>query len=314
MTDSKPIVDNKEKAKSRKKREPLDVHLATLDTLKYGDETLTGEDLAAHADALAAAKAAMGAIKATIEDADKVLRAAMRKHYCSVYAQTGHAPPMRRTFSKMSKFQCVQQSVANINEKKAATLKNSHGIDIDNHINGRTYTVSLGNASKEKTKEIVSYLKETLGDDYPDVVSEKMTVGEEFFSSFDSIVKKSLGDGERLDDKMLEVLRILSPTIQFSTFETDLEDQASFDLAHEFARISAKKTEAAKAAAKEAKASEKAKRKAVKDAERTAKREAKEAEREAKRAAKAAEKAERAAEKAASRAAKKDEKAKAKSA
>ena len=44
---------NKEKAKSRKKREELEVHLDKLEELTVGDETLSGEDLKAHADALA---------------------------------------------------------------------------------------------------------------------------------------------------------------------------------------------------------------------------------------------------------------------
>ncbi len=304
MTNAKPVTDNKEKAKSRKQRDPLEIKLKDFDTLKYGDEEFTGKDLADHADALAAAKAAEKAIKATVVDAEKVLRAAMLKHYCKYYAQTGRAPDMRKTFSSTGKFHCVQQSVATVDAEKVKTLKDSHGVNLKRWIDGRKYTISLGNASKETTKQIIKNLKDTLGDDYKDVVSEKMTVGEKFFDKFDDIVKMSLGDGERLDEKMLEVIRILKPTIQFSQFETDLEDHASFDLAHEFAMISANKAELIKAAKKEAKETIKAEKKAAKEVEKEAKRAAKEVEREAKKAAKAAEKEAKAAEKAKAKAAK----------
>ncbi len=304
MTNTKPVTDNKEKAKSRKKRDPLEIKLKDFATLKYGDEEFTGKDLAAHADALAAAKAAQAEIKATVDDAEKVLRAAMLRHYCEFYAQTGHAPDMRKTFSTTGKFHTVQQSVATVDAERVKTLKDSHGVNLKRWIDGRKYTISLGNASKETVKQIIKYLKSTLGDDYKDVVTEKMTVGEKFFENFDDIVKRSLGDGERLDEKMHEVARILKPTIQFSKFETDLEPQGAFDLAHAFAKISANKAALAKAAKKEAKEAIKAEKKAAKEAEREAKREAKAAEKEAKAAEKAAAKEAKAAEKAAAKAAK----------
>lgn len=307
MTNAKPVTDNKEKAKSRKKRDPLEIKLKDFDTLKFGDEVFTGADLAAQADALAAAKSAQAAIDATVKDAEAVLRAAMLRHYCKYYAQTGRAPEMRKTFSTTGKFHTVQQAVATVDAARVKTLKDSHGVNLKRWIDGRKYTISLGNASKETVKQIIKYLKSTLGDDYKDVVTEKMTVGEKFFESFDDIVKRSLGDGERLDEKMHEVMRILKPTIQFSKFETDLEPQASFDLAHAFAKISADKAALALAAKKEAKEAVRAEKKAAKEAEREAKREAKEAEREAKKVAKAAEKA-------AAKEAKAAEKAKAKSA
>ena len=51
---------------------------------------------------------------------------------------------------------------------------------------------------------------------------------------------------------MLSVLRVLGPTVQFSKFETDLPEAAGYDLALEYAKISAQRNRAADAAEKEA--------------------------------------------------------------
>lgn len=253
MTNSKPVTNNKEKAKAKKKKDPLRLNLAKLSKLKYEDEILSGNDLAAYGDALAGAKAAMNAIKKTIDDAEAILKAATLRHYCEHYAQTGRAPDVRMFESKLGSFQVVQQSTAKVTMEKAEELK-GQGIDLEQFKTRNSYTIRMAKASKSDTRKIIESMQGILGEDFPDVVSEYVHVDDEFFDNFDDIVKQSLGPGQRLDEKMLEVLRVLNPTIQFREFSTDLKEQAGYDLALEFSHVSAERKKAAKEAARRVKA------------------------------------------------------------
>lgn len=96
-------------------------------------------------------------------------------------------------------------------------------------------------------------MRQTLGEDYDSVVSEYVSVGEKFFDDFDNIVRGSLGPDQKLDEKMLSVLRILNPTISFRGFSTDLREASGYDLALTFAKQSAERKKAAKEAARRAK-------------------------------------------------------------
>lgn len=250
MTNSKAVTNNIEKAKSKKKKDPLKVHLDSLDNLRYGNVDLTGEDIAAYADALAGATVAVKAIESTIDESKDILKSAMLRQYCQHYSKTGRPPEMRRSVSKMGSFRVVQQNSAKVTVETAAELK-SQGIDLVALKEKSSYTIRMGSASKEEQKKIVAAMKEILGDGYDDVVSENVHVGKKFFDGFDDTVKQALGPDESLDEKMLSVLRVLNPTVQFSKFETDLPEATGYDLALEYAKISSQRTKAADSAAKE---------------------------------------------------------------
>jgi len=247
MTNSKPVVNNKEKRKSRKKRDPLLVHLNKLDNLLYGDLELTGDDLSAYADALAGGMKAVKAIEDTIEEAKGILKAAMLRQYCDHYTTSGRAPDLRSPVASMSRLKCTQQNTAKVTTDKAGELK-KQGIDLDEYKDKTSYTIRMGNASAEESKKIVAAMKEILGEGFEDVVSEYVHVGGKFFGSFDDIVKGALGPDEKLNEKMLQVLRVLSPTVSFSLQETDLDESSGFDLAHEYSKISAERQKAAERA------------------------------------------------------------------
>ena len=253
MTNAKPVTNNQEKAKAKKKKDPLEIHLAKLKKLRVEDTELSGADIAAHADALAGAKVALRAIEGTIKEAETMLKAAMLRQYCEHYATTGRAPDLRRGIGKMGSFQVIQQQTAKVTTDKAEELA-AQGVDLEAHKEKNSYTIRMGKASKEATKKIVSALQEILGADFDDVVSEYVHVGENFFKGFDDIVKQALGPDERLDEKMLSVIRVLNPTIQFTKFDSDMSELQGYDLAFEFAQISAQKKKAAKAAEKQARA------------------------------------------------------------
>jgi hypothetical protein len=122
----------------------------------------------------------------------------------------------------------------------------------------KTYTIRLGNTPTRDVDKIIASLKFILEEGYDEVVSEHISVGNKFFSKYDDIIKKSLGDGESLAEKMLSVLLVLKPTVQFTDWRSDLPEAGGFDLAYEFSQISAKRKSVASAARAEAKLEAKA--------------------------------------------------------
>ncbi len=254
MTNSKPVTDNEEKQKAKKKKDALEVHLANLKRLRIEDIELSGEDIAVHADALAAAKVAIKAIESTVEEGELILKAAMLRHYCDHYAAKGHPPDLRRTIGKLGSCQVVQQQTAKVTTTKAEELK-SKGVDLVKHKEKTSYSIRMGKISKKTTKELIKALHEILGEDYDDIVSEYVHVGKKFFGEFDDVIKQSLTGDESLDEKMLSVLRVLNPTVQLSNFQCTLEVAQGFDTALEFAQISESKKKAMKQAEEAAKQS-----------------------------------------------------------
>jgi hypothetical protein len=248
---SKAVTDNKEKAKSKKKKEPLQIDLSKLAKLKVDDLELSGADIAAYADTLAGAKVALKAIEKTVEEAETVLKAAMMRQWCEHFATKGHMPDLRQPKGTMATFQCIQQKTAKITVDKAEDIR-AKGVDLTEHKEKVSFSIRMGEASREATKEIIASLRKILGDDFENVVSEYVTVGEGFFENYAEIVRKSLGKDENLNDKMLEILRILKPTIQFTKFSSDMSESSGYDLALEFAHTSAKKKSAHKQAQREA--------------------------------------------------------------
>jgi len=287
MKETKAVTDNKEKAASRKKKDPLKVHLDKLDSLSFEDMNLTGGDISAYGDALSGGTRAVKSIKSAIDEAKGIITSAMYRHYCEHYAATGKPPEVRQSVSRTSTFQVVQYSVAEVTTETARKLNEFQGIDLDKFGADRSYKVKLGNVDKGKRDRVLASMKDILGEEYSSVVSEKVAVGEKFFDNFSDIVKSSLSVDERLDHKMLEVLRILSPTVQFRDFVTDLPEDVGFELALEYARISSKRKEASAAAAKAAKLAAKE----LKAAERLAAKDLREAERSVAKVAKAKAKA-----------------------
>jgi len=249
----KPITDNKEKAKSKKKKEALEIALEKLEKLQIDDQELSGKDIATYGDILAGAKKAVAAIEIIIEEAETVIKSAMLRQWCEHFAINGHMPDLRRPRSSMATFKVVQQKVAKVTIEKAESLK-KQGIDLEPYTQKKTYSIRMGSASAEATKKIIESLKKILGDDYEGVVSEYISVGADFFEKYDQIIKESLGEDEELVQKMISILRVLNPTVQMTEYDSDLPEAAGYDLALEFAHISAQRKEAIKQAKREAKA------------------------------------------------------------
>lgn len=247
MTNAKPLTDNSKRSRSKKKKEPIDILLDQLDSIQVDDQELSGEDLSAYADALAGAKAAQKDLSRAIEEAEAALKAAMLRQYADYYTRVGRPPDLRRSVGKTGSFNVVQQQKVSLSPERLEALI-SAGVDVSPYRKIK-HSINLGKASKETAKRIVDLLRLALGDDYPSIVSEEAVLDDDFFESLLDVVRSSLAGGERLDEKMLSVLRILNPTIQFKEFKTDLSSPQGFDLAYEFSMISGNKGRASDRAA-----------------------------------------------------------------
>src|SRR5690606_14914762 len=248
MTNSKPIIDNSRRVSSKKKKQPIDIHLDELKSIRIDDTDLSGKDIAAHADALAGAKIAQQAIGSAIEEAEVVLRAAMMKQYCDHYLSTGSQPDIRRGIGKLCSFNVVQQQNARLTPQKIEELS-SINFECD-HYQKSAYSINLSKLPAETVEKILASVMEIAGDDFHKIVSETVVLGREFFNNLIDLARSSLRPGERLDEKLLHVMRIINPTIQFKDFGSDLHPAYGFELAYEFSQISANKQKALESAEK----------------------------------------------------------------
>lgn len=307
MVNEKLKVDNKAKEKSKKKKDPQEVKILDLKTTIEGVE-FGGKQISGEADSLAAAKKIEKIVKKVIKNAEGVVKPAFLRQWCEHTHNRGAPPDMRRAVSEMSAFKVVQQTPTKVTRKKVDEAKKK-GVDLISHSSKKNYNISLGNASSEQRKAILANMKQVLGEDYDNVVSEEWILDEVFFDSFQEIVRKTLTDDEDLLEKMVSILATIAPTIQFSDFETDLPDKDAFGLASEAFRIDAELEAAQKEAAKAAKEAEKERKRIEKEKAKEEKKRAREEERARKKAEKEAEKARKKAEKEAKKAREKAEKA-----
>ncbi len=264
MTNAKPVTDNEEKAKSKMKKDALEVQLAALSELQVGDDTHSGKDLSDLADALAGAKVAQKAINGMIEEAEVAIKSAMLRQYCDHFAAKGHPPDIRHCVGAMGSFKAVQHKTAKITASKAESLKDQ-GIDLLAHKEAVSYSIRWAALTERDTNLLIAFLKDkVLKERYGSVVTENIHVGEKFFGKLDKIVKETLGENENLDEKMLAVMRVISPTIVLSGYESDLDEAEGYDLARSFSRVMGDRRKAIKDAAKQARRAQAEKLKAAK--------------------------------------------------
>lgn len=263
MIDEKPKIDNEAKEKSKKKKDALEIHLKDLETI-IGGVRFGGDEISGEADALASAKKIKAIAEKVIGSSEPIVKAAMLRQWCSHVHEMGEPPDIRRAVSKISNFKVVQQTPVKVTEEKVSAAA-AKGLALEKYSEGKVYDVSLGNASSEQRNEILCRMREILGDDYENVVSERLVVGKEFFDNYQENVRKTLSGGEELLDKMITLLAIISPTIQFSDFVTDLPDDSAYEFTAECYRIDAQKEEAHRVALAEAKEAEKERKRIEKE-------------------------------------------------
>lgn len=234
---NKPAIDNTEKAKAKKKKDKLEVEMKSILEFTIGDDTLTGEDLAARADALAAAKKAVKTLEKTIKESEDILKSLMYKNWCQEVALNGHAPDMRQIVGATASFDVSQYTTADVSSDKVKALKDI-GIDIESFAKGTKYNIRMGNVPTPSIEPMLAAIQEVLGEEtYHKVVSVSKTVKEDFFSNLRVIVQESLGKTEKLTEKMQTVITTVKPTIQFRGYKTDLDPVESFDFAYEYAHV-----------------------------------------------------------------------------
>lgn len=230
-------IDNTEKVKAKKKKEKLEVELGEILEFTVDDNRMTGADLAARADALAAAKIAAKALDKTIKEGEEILRALMYQHWCHEVALNGRPPDMRQIVGATSRFDVSQYTKATVTDKKTKSLKEI-GIDVAAYAKDTKYTVRMGSVPKPMIEPLFNAMREVLGDElFNKVVSVSHVVEKDFFDNMRQIVQDSLSGIEKLTPKMETVIGAVKPTIQFLKFETDLQPPDAFDFAYQYACI-----------------------------------------------------------------------------
>lgn len=239
MVNAKAEVDNKEKRKKRQKRDAMSVEASTMNSFSMGETEITSEDIAIHAEALAAAKRAVAPLKRVIDESTSVLKAAILRQWCDHYTKKGREPGLRKIKAKSGEFLVVQNTKVDMVQKNYSTLIQM-GLDADSY-SSKSYSIKMGNASKTARKKIIESLKEILGEDYDDVVTTKFTLEGDFFSNLGSVVRSSLRENESYDEKLMEAMRVIGPTITMKDFKSDIPEVDGYELAYELAHNSSKK-------------------------------------------------------------------------
>lgn len=230
-------IDNTEKVKAKKKKEKLEVEMKEILEFTIGGERLTGDDLAARADALAAARVAIATLEKSAKDSEEILKSLMYQHWCHEVALNGRAPDMRQIVGATSRFDVSQYTKAKVAAKPSKALKEI-GVDVAKYSKSTSYTVRMGSVPKPMIEPLLAAMKKVLGNEMFDkVVSVSHGLEGDFFDNMREIVQGSLSGTEKLSDKMETVLATVKPTIQFLKFETDLPAPDAFDLAYQFACI-----------------------------------------------------------------------------
>ncbi len=234
---SKNSIDNTEATKSKKKKDKLEVSVKKAKDFTFGKVTYTGEDLVAHADAVAGAKKAVGAIKKSTEKSEEILKAYLYRNWCEEFALNGHAPDMREMIGKVGRMDVSQYTSADVPSEKAKALKKMN-LDIEAYSRQTRYKIRMGNVPKPMVDAMLEAIRDTLGDEmYENVVTKFFTLEEDFFSNFREIVQGSLADSENLSQKMETAINIVKPTIQFLKPSSELSETEGYDLALEFSEI-----------------------------------------------------------------------------
>jgi hypothetical protein len=234
---SKDNIDNTEAVKSKKKKEKIEVEVEKTKKFTFKKVAYSGKDLAAHADAVAGAKKAIGAIKKSTEVSETILKAYMYHNWCEEFALNGRSPDMRELIGGVSHMDVSQYTNAKVPSEKATALGKMN-LDIERYSRQTKYEIRMGNVPKPMIEDVLSAIKGVLGDDmYENVVSKYFKLEEDFFSNFREIVQRSLSDNENLSEKMETAINLVKPTIQFLKPSTDLNETESYDLAFAFAEI-----------------------------------------------------------------------------
>jgi hypothetical protein len=222
------MIDNEQARKSKKKQTKLEV---TFDE---------NDDLHQQVEVLSSGRKAFKFVKKVMDAAEYAVRSYAYHDWAKRFLETGRAPEIREFQSKATTVDVTQQNKAKLSPKKLAAL-DGMGVDVSEYVeNVQTQIDMKAAADRGITDIILEALDEALSaDDFEAVISQSSTLGPKFFADLPDIAKKSLRHEETVLGKMEKVLGILRPVVQFLRPQSDLSEVEAYELAHEFAHISA---------------------------------------------------------------------------
>jgi hypothetical protein len=182
---------------------------------------LLPEDYRAVADVLAAGKAIEKEIKTKIGYSEQRIKEYCIKRFCEKFASTGHRPTSGRYAGNKSRFTFIQTKKIYLTPEKADALRSMNvpideftelmGIDID-------YSAIKANHLEFKLRaalEKMNVPQEVLDECFRPRVELK----ESFFETLNSVIEKSLQEGESIVDKLVDVVSVLGPVNQIKNPE-----------------------------------------------------------------------------------------------
>lgn len=148
------------------------------------------------------------------------------------FAATNRKPPSVDYTSDHSKFKFVMTTRTTLTHEKVEELRHL-GIAIDEHtilsdieIN---YDAIKQHRLENKLRDALEAMNVSAGV-LDEVFTPKVELKDTFYDVLVEVVRRSLSPGERLEDKMFQVIQILNPADQMRNVETDLGIQQCFDL------------------------------------------------------------------------------------
>lgn len=158
------------------------------------------------------------------------------RRFAEVYAASGKRPPSMDYTGDHSRFSFVQTSRTYLTYDKVTALQDI-GIAIDRHTELRGLRVNYEAIRRHKLENKLRTALEDMGVSN-DIVEEcfvpDVQLKPSFYEVLDNVVRDSLQPGERLEDKIYEVISILSPAHQVRNLEAvGLDAKECFDLIHE---------------------------------------------------------------------------------
>lgn len=184
----------------------------------------------------AAGKAVEREMEFKVRYAEQKVKEHCLQRYAEIYATSGKRPPAIEYESDHSRFSFVQTVRTYLSFEKVEALKQIR-IPIDDHTELRGVRVNYEAIRKHKLEKDLQKAFENMGvseEVLDEIFVPDIQVKPSFYEILDNVVRESLRPGEKLEDKIYEVLNILSPANQVRNLEAvGLTAKQCFDLVME---------------------------------------------------------------------------------
>jgi hypothetical protein len=186
-----------------------------------------------YADVFAAGRALEREIKMKADFARQQVEEFCLADIAKQYATINRRPSSRNFISKHSRFRFVFTERTTLTPEKSEELSDMN-IPLEEHTEVRgvriNYDTIRQHKLEEKLRDALESLKVSKGV-LDEIFTPEVHLKESFYNVLTEIVRNSLKEGEKLEDKILNVIQVLSPATQIRNVETiGLNPKQTFEL------------------------------------------------------------------------------------